>query len=106
MVKYKNKKYVCSLDLGLDFIRGKWKGVILCHLSEKPVRFLELKRLTKGITHKILSEQLKALEEDGLIIRSEYNEIPPKVEYSLSKKGKKLVPALKLIENWAKEYFL
>ncbi|MGL4402772.1 MAG: winged helix-turn-helix transcriptional regulator [Fusobacteriaceae bacterium] len=105
MVEYKDKQFVCLLDLGVEFIRGKWKAVILCHLKGEPVRFLELQRKTKGVTQKMLNEQLKSLENDGLVIRKVYPEVPPRVEYSLSEKGKDLVVVLDGLESWAQKYF-
>lgn len=105
MIKYRDKNYVCALDLGFDLIKGKWKAVILCHLNKGPKRFLELQRITHGVSQKILSERLRELEEDGLIHRIAYPEIPPKVEYLLTAKGEELVPALDLIEQWSKKNF-
>lgn len=105
MIEYKDKQFVCLLDLGVEFIRGKWKAVILCHLKGEPVRFLELQRKTKGVTQKMLNEQLKSLEDDGLVIRTVYPEVPPRVEYSLSEKGKDLVEVLDGLESWAQKYF-
>jgi len=105
LIQYRNKKFVCALDLGFDVIRGKWKAVLLCHLAQGPKRFLELQRITHGVSQKILSERLRDLEEDGLIQRIVYAEIPPKVEYILTEKGQELVPALDLIEKWSKKNF-
>lgn len=105
MLHYKDKDFFCELDLGLEFIRVKWKALIVCHLREEPVRFLELQRRVYGITQKILTEQLKALEEENIIYRVVYPEVPPKVEYKLTEKGLALLPALNLIEQWTKEYF-
>ncbi|MGL4252628.1 MAG: winged helix-turn-helix transcriptional regulator [Fusobacteriaceae bacterium] len=105
MVEYKDKQFVCLLDLGVEFIRGKWKAVIMCHLKGEPVRFLELQRKTKGVTQKMLNEQLKSLEDDGLVIRKVYPEVPPRVEYSLSEKGRDLVEVLDGLESWAQKYF-
>ncbi|MGL5950875.1 MAG: winged helix-turn-helix transcriptional regulator, partial [Cetobacterium sp.] len=104
MLNYKDKNYFCQLDLGLEFIRGKWKGLIICHLKNEPVRFLELQRRTKGITQKILNEQLKALEEENIVERIVYPEVPPRVEYKLTEKGLALLPALEMIEKWAEKY--
>lgn len=101
MVEYKNKKYVCHLDLAMDFIRGKWKAVLLCHLKDGPKRFLELQRITCGVSQKILIEKLKELENDGLIKKIIYPEVPPRVEYELTDLGKELMPAIEIIENWA-----
>ncbi|AWK51803.1 transcriptional regulator [Clostridium beijerinckii] len=105
MIEYNGKSYICALDLGFEIIRGKWKAVILCHLSDGPKRFLELQRITCGVSQKVLSESLKQLEVDEIISKHIYAEIPPRVEYSLTEKGKELVPALKVIEEWSKNNF-
>lgn len=96
---------MCFLDLGFGIIRGKWKAVILCHLADEPKRFLELQRITCGVSQKVLTEQLRELEEDGLIRKIVYPEVPPRVEYSLTDKGKELAPALKIIEEWSRKHF-
>ncbi|MBY6931659.1 MULTISPECIES: winged helix-turn-helix transcriptional regulator [Clostridium] len=105
MIKYNNKKYVCLLDLAMDFIRGKWKAVIICHLLNEPKRFLELQRITNGVSHKVLTEKLKELEEDNLIQKIVYDENPPKVEYKLTPMGKDLSMAIKEIEKWSLKYY-
>ena len=105
MIEYKDKTYICALDLGFEQIRGKWKAVILCHLDEGPKRFLALQRITGDISQKVLNESLHEMEEEGLIRKKIYPETPPHVEYSLTEKGKELVPALKEIENWAKKNY-
>lgn len=85
----------------LSIMNGKWKMVILYLLSEeKIIRFNELRRQIGRITYKMLSDQLKELEADGLIIRKEYPQVPPKVEYSLSEKGKSLMPILEAMCDW------
>ncbi|MGL4997787.1 MAG: winged helix-turn-helix transcriptional regulator [Fusobacteriaceae bacterium] len=104
MLNYKEKNYFCQLDLGLEFIRGKWKGLIICHLKNEPVRFLELQRRIKGISQKILNEQLKALEEEKIVERTVYPEVPPRVEYKLTEKGLALLPILEMIEKWSETY--
>lgn len=105
MLKYKNKKFVCHIDLGMELIRGKWKAVILCHLNEGPKRFLELQRITCGVSQKVLNEKLTELEKDGLIFKTTYPEVPPRVEYELTELGKELFPALDLLEQWAVKNF-
>lgn len=105
MIKYKDKSYICYLDLGFEIIRGKWKAVILCHLCDGAKRFLELQRITCGVSQKVLNQSLKQLEDDELINKKIYAEMPPKVEYSLTKKGEELVSALKIIEEWSKNNF-
>lgn len=88
----------------LSIISGKWKMVILYWLVEvKTVRYNELKRMIGSISHKTLSVQLKELEADGLIIRKEYPQIPPKVEYSLSEKGWSLYPLMQAICEWGEQ---
>lgn len=104
MLNYKKKNYFCQLDLGLEFIKGKWKALIICHLRNEPIRFLELQRRIEGITQKILTEQLKALEEEKIILRIVYPEVPPRVEYELTEKGRELLPILDSIEEWAEKY--
>jgi len=85
----------------LSVIGGKWKMVILYLLAEdEPVRFNQLKKQIGSITYKTLSSQLKELEEDGMVNRKEYPQIPPKVEYSLTEKAKSLLPAMEKLCEW------
>lgn len=105
MINFKDKSYICPLDLGFEVIRGKWKAVVLCHLCDGPKRFLQLQRITCGVSQKVLNESLKQLENDGLISKHIYPEVPPKVEYSLTEKGAEIVPALKIIEKWSEKHF-
>ena len=84
-------------------INGKWKLRILYELAcEKILCYSELKRNLTPITHKMLSTQLKELEEDGIIIRKEYPQVPPKVEYSLSEKGISFIPIINAMCDWGK----
>ena len=95
-----NIKSITDTPFGytLTMIGGKWRLVILYWLVEYGVvRFNELQRLIGGITYKTLSAQLKEMEADGLIIRTEYPQIPPKVEYSLSPKGTSLIPIMEAL---------
>ena len=88
----------------MSLISGKYKMIILYILSElKIVRYNELKRIISKISHKTLSVTLKELEKDDLISRKEYPQIPPKVEYSLSKRGKSLIPILDAICVWGEK---
>lgn len=98
-----NIKSITDTPFGytLTMIGGKWRLVILYWLVEYGVvRFNELQRLIGGITYKTLSAQLKEMEADGLIIRTEYPQIPPKVEYSLSPKGNSLIPIMEAMCEW------
>lgn len=89
----------------ISLIGGKWKMHILFWLWHKEVlRYSELKRNLEGVTHKMLSTQLKELERDGLVIRKEYPQVPPKVEYSLSERGKSFMPVLSEICTWGHEH--
>lgn len=105
MIINNGKEYVCLLDLAMDFVRGKWKSVLLCHLYSGPKRFLELTRITPGVSQKVLTENLKELEKDKLITKLIYPEVPPRVEYSLTPMGKDLTCAIKEIEKWSYKYF-
>ncbi|MFC7371964.1 winged helix-turn-helix transcriptional regulator [Fictibacillus iocasae] len=97
-------KLKCSIEYTLNKVGGKWKLVILWHLAYDGMhRYNELRRLLPGITHKMLSQQLKELEQDGLIIRTQYNEMPPRVEYSISEKGCTLKPLLQIMHEWGSE---
>ena len=90
----------------LGLIDGKWKMQILFWLRHKDVmRYSDLKRALGGVTHKMLSEKLKELELDGIIIRTEYPQVPPKVEYSLSELGASLMPILDSVCKWGKEHY-
>jgi len=89
----------------LSMISGKWKLIILYWIVEaEPVRYNELQRLIHTISHKTLSVQLKELEKDGIIIRTEYPQIPPKVEYCLSEKGTSLYPIMEAMCEWGETY--
>lgn len=89
----------------MSLIGGKWKMHILFWVWKRDIlRYGELKRALGEITHKMLSSQLKELEADNLIIRKEYPQVPPKVEYSLSPKGLTLMPVLESLCSWGKEH--
>lgn len=94
----------CPMDVGLNILSGKWTLRILWHLSKGPVRFNELQRLLGTITTKTLSQQLRQLEEQQMILRTVYPETPPKVEYSLTEVGKTIQPILKELCEWGTNY--
>lgn len=102
--KMNNKKYNISVEATLEVIGGKWKCVILCHLTHGKKRTSELKRLMPNITQKMLTQQLRELEEDGVINRIIYQQIPPKVEYELSEYGKSLESILTALCNWGEKH--
>lgn len=104
MMILNSKDYHCPIEKTLDVIGGKWKPIILWGLVENGVmRYGELKRYTRGITNKVLSQQLKDLENDNIIIRRQYNQVPPKVEYSLSEDGRSLLPLLEYMCKWGEK---
>ncbi|GEL04639.1 DNA-binding HxlR family transcriptional regulator [Rummeliibacillus stabekisii] len=98
------KKYNISVEATLEVIGGKWKCVILCHLTHGKKRTSELKRLMPNITQKMLTQQLRELEEDGVINRIVYNQVPPKVEYELSEYGQSLEGILNSLCLWGESH--
>lgn len=94
------KKYNIPVEASLDVIGGKWKVVILCHLMKGKKRTSELKRLMPEITQKMLTQQLKELQEDNIVNREVFNQVPPKVEYSLTEYGWSLKEVLDLLCCW------
>lgn len=93
-----------SVQTTLKVLGGKWKPVILFLLSSGTKRFGELKKSITGITQKMLSQELKEMEDDGLLNRKVYPVVPPKVEYSLTPYGKTLEPILKNMSEWGKRH--
>jgi DNA-binding HxlR family transcriptional regulator len=94
----------CPLIYALEIIGQKWKLPIMWYLFDNDfTRYNELKRKVKGITNMMLTKSLKELEEHNLIVRIQYETIPPKVEYSLTERGKKLLPALNELSKWGEE---
>lgn len=94
----------CPVEVTLNVIGGKWKGVLLYHLISGTKRYGELKKLIHDITPRVLALQLRELEEDGVIIRTVYPEVPPKVEYQLSELGKTLEHIILEMAKWGERY--
>jgi DNA-binding HxlR family transcriptional regulator len=94
----------CPVATAIDVIGGKWKVIILYQLRGKTLRFGELKNRIPKITQKTLTQQLRALEEDKLVSRVIYAEVPPRVEYTSTDLAEQLNPALDLLCSWGKEY--
>lgn len=90
----------CPVEATLSVVGGKWKVIILWHLVNGTKRFNELQRSMPQITRKMLTQQLRELENDGLIIRTVYPQVPPKVEYSLSDYGKTFIPVMESMAQW------
>jgi len=100
-----DKKYYCSMELTLQIIGGKWKPIILYKLGQEGVlRFSEIKRVIPNITQKMLTQQLRELEADGLVHREVYPQVPPKVEYSLTDLGKSVMPIMGSLCEWGTQF--
>lgn len=100
MQNYKIKQYNCPLELTLDIISRKWTSTIIWYLKKETRRFNELEKLLPGITRKVLIQQLKELETYGIITRTVYAEVPPRVEYSLTKEGEELEKVYNAAAEW------
>ena len=104
MAKVQAADKQCPVELGPNILSGKWKLKILWHLSKGTIRFNKLQRLLGNITTKTLTQQLRELEEQGIVLRNVFPEVPPRVEYSLSEIGNTLKPVLKGRCKWGKIY--
>lgn len=98
------KTYYCDLEVTMEVIGGKWKGLILYYLIKGTKRTSELKRLVHGISQKMLIQTLRELETDGLVRRKIYNQVPPKVEYSATELGQSLEPIMRALCQWGGNY--
>ena len=98
--------YHCPVDLTLHIIGGRWKGIVIWNLREQKMRFGELKKVLVTINDKMLSQVLKELEEQGVVNRKVYEVVPPKVEYSLTKEGKKLLPIMQAMNDYGQKFEL
>jgi len=94
----------CPVGITLNLIGGKYKALILWHLSDGKLRFSELKKQISGATAKMLTQQLRELESDNLIHREVFPVIPPKVEYSLTSLGRSVMPVLSAMRDWGADY--
>ena len=94
----------CPIRVSLSVIGGKWKPIILWYLRDGPVRFTQLQRSIAGITQMMLTKQLRELEADGIIERTMYHEIPPRVDYRLTEMGRSVFPVLGSLHDWGAGY--
>jgi DNA-binding HxlR family transcriptional regulator len=92
--------FSCGLDATLRVISGKWKPLIIYFLLGTPNRYGELKRAVQGVSDKVLIQQLKELERDRIVLRTDYKEVPPRVDYALTPLGRSLAEALTPLSNW------
>jgi DNA-binding HxlR family transcriptional regulator len=100
----RGESFQCGLDVALDIVGGKWKALILWELAPGARRFGELRRQVDGISEKVLIQQLRELETAGIVHREQYNEVPPRVEYSLTPLGESLNTALVPLCEWGEQH--
>ena len=103
-MKTKDELPVCPVATAVSLVGGKWKLLIIRNLLARPWRFNALKKDLDGISQKVLTDSLRSMEEDGLILRTVYPEVPPRVEYSLSSLGESLKPILDSMADWGNAY--
>ena len=103
-MKKKEEPPACPVATTVQLIGSKWKLLILRNLFMRPWRFNELRKDLEGISQKVLTDSLRAMEEDGIITRTVYAEVPPRVEYALSPLGESMKPILDAMEQWGTEY--
>jgi DNA-binding HxlR family transcriptional regulator len=107
MRKQRHKQYTnCPIEAALDAIGGKWKAILLFRIIEDTRRFNELRRLIPNVTQRTLTNQLRELEQDGLITRKIYAQVPPKVEYSATELGDSLKPIIEALSEWSEQCLL
>lgn len=104
MARTQEIKQLCPVVVTLETVGGKWKLIILWHLSKGTHRFSQLEKKIDGITQKMLAQELRAMERDGLIDRKVYPVVPPKVEYSLTKHGRSLNAVLDSLSSWGEKH--
>jgi DNA-binding HxlR family transcriptional regulator len=98
---YEVKNLICAIRYAIDIVGGKWKMPIICMLaSGLPTRYSTIKRKLNGVTNMMLAQSLKELEASGIVHREQYNEVPPRVEYMLTDKGKSIIPHLSKLAEW------
>lgn len=100
----KEEMPACPVATTVQLIGSKWKLLILRNLLARPWRFNELRKSLEGISQKVLTDSLRSMEEDGLVTRTVYPEVPPRVEYSLSPLGESMRPIIQAMEQWGAQY--
>ena len=100
----KEEMPACPVATTVALIGSKWKLLILRNLMARPWRFNELRKSLEGISQKVLTDSLRSMEEDGLVTRTVYPEVPPRVEYSLSPLGESMRPIIQAMEQWGAQY--
>ena len=100
----KDEMPACPVATTVQMIGSKWKLLIMRNLLARPWRFNELKKDLDGISQKVLTDSLRSMEDDGIVIRTVYPEVPPRVEYALSELGESMRPIIKSMEQWGLDY--
>lgn len=103
-MKTKDELPACPVATTVQLIGSKWKMLILRNLLQRPWRFNELRKNLEGISQKVLTDSLRSMEDDGIITRTVYPEVPPRVEYALSELGESMRPIIKAMEQWGITY--
>ncbi len=103
-MKTKDELPACPVATTVQLIGSKWKLLILRNLLQRPWRFNELRKNLEGISQKVLTDSLRSMEDDGIITRTVYPEVPPRVEYALSELGESMRPIIKAMEQWGIAY--
>ena len=103
-MRTKDEMPACPVETTVQLIGSKWKLLIMRNLLKRPWRFNELRRDLDGISQKVLTDSLRSMEEDGIITRTVYPEVPPRVEYALSELGESMRPIIQAMEQWGTEY--
>lgn len=103
-MKTKDELPECPVATTVSLIGSKWKLLIMRNLLARPWRFNELQKNLEGISQKVLTDSLRSMEADGIITRTVYPEVPPRVEYALSEVGESMRPIIKSMEQWGTEY--
>lgn len=103
-MKTKAELPACPVATAVELIGGKWKLLIIRNLKSRPWRFNELQKDLEGISHKVLTDSLRQMIDDGLVARNDYHEMPPRVEYSLSELGKRMIPVMNVLEDFGRYY--
>ncbi len=103
-MRTKEELPTCPVATTVQLIGSKWKLLILRDLQARPWRFNELKKDLEGISQKVLTDSLRSMEEDGIVTRTVYPEVPPRVEYALSALGESMRPIIQAMETWGREY--
>ncbi len=100
MIEWNGREYRCPVEVTMEVLSGKWKCLMLWHLNDGTKRYKELERVVPGVSQKMLTQQLKELERDGLVMRTVHPEVPPRVEYTLTDLGKSAFPILEMMHIW------